>query len=233
MSIRYLVFGTHVFGVNVIDAVLNGTNYVHSLKGYLILANAIEKLKLETFSKHIDKDEFSEFSKALKAFQIALASWNPEESKSTYHLCFNQCQVLKQEFETFSKTCSKRSEICRHWDVILTLICLLKDLVATDREGNWERHVWVIQKLLPIFNVSINYLWCGSWYLDKMRKLPYEHPEVHKHFQEGKFVVKTNAGYSEAVAADMKLEQSIQCSKKGPGGIIGQTKHQHMSLNGN
>ena len=74
MSIRYLVFGTHVFGVNVIDAVLNGTNYVHSLKGYLILANAIEKLKLETFSKHIDKDEFSEFSKALKAFQIGLAS---------------------------------------------------------------------------------------------------------------------------------------------------------------
>ena len=68
------MFGTHVFGVNVIDAVLNGTNYVHSLKGYLILANAIEKLKLETFSKHIDKDEFSEFSKALKAFQIGLAS---------------------------------------------------------------------------------------------------------------------------------------------------------------
>ena len=66
-----------------------------------------------------------------------------------------------------------------------------------------------------------------------MRKLPYEHPEVHKHFQEGKFVLKTNAGYSEAVAADMKLEQSIQCSKEGPGGIIGQTKHQHMSLNGN
>ena len=66
-----------------------------------------------------------------------------------------------------------------------------------------------------------------------MRKLPYEHPEVHKHFQERKFVLKTNAGYSEAVAADMKLEQSIQCSKKGPGGIIGQTKHQHMSLNGN
>ena len=52
MSIRYLVFGTQVFGVNVIDAVVNGTNYVHSLKGYLILANATEKLKLETFLKH-------------------------------------------------------------------------------------------------------------------------------------------------------------------------------------
>ena len=59
-----------------------------------------------------------------------------------------------------------------------------------------------------------------------MRKLAHEHPEVYKHFQEGKFVVKTNAGYFKAVAADMKLEQSIQRSKKDPGGIIGQTNHQ-------
>ena len=72
---------------------------------------------------------------------------------------------------------------------------------------------------------SINYLRYGSWYLEKMRKLPHEHPEVYKHFQEGKFVVKTNAGYFKAVAADMKLEQSIQRSTKGPGGIMRQTKH--------
>ena len=38
--------------------------------------------------------------------------------------------------------------------------------------------------------------------------------------------MKTNAGYFKAVAADMKLEQSIKHSKKDPGGIIGQTKHQ-------
>ena len=72
----------------------------------------------------------------------------------------------------------------------------------------------------------INYLWYQSWYLEKMRKLPHEHPEVYKHFQEGKFVVTTNAGYFKAEAADMKLEQSIQHSKKDPEGIIGQTKHQ-------
>ena len=61
---------------------------------------------------------------------------------------------------------------------------------------------------------SINYLRYGSWYLEKMRKLPHEHPEVYKHFQEGKFVVKRNAAYFKAVAADMKIEQSIQRSKK-------------------
>ena len=77
------MFGTQVFGVNVIDAVLNGTNYARSLKGYLILSNVIEKLKWEAFSKHIVPHEFSELSKALKALQIALVSKKPEESKSS------------------------------------------------------------------------------------------------------------------------------------------------------
>ena len=53
-----------------------------------------------------------------------------------------------------------------------------------------------------------------------------KHPEVYKHFQDGKSVVKTNAGYFKAVAADMKLEQSIHRSKNDPREIIGQTKHQ-------
>ena len=69
---------------------------------------------------------------------------------------------------------------------------------------------------------SINYLRYGSWYLEKMKK----HPEVYKHFQKGISVVKTNAGYFKAVAADMKLEQSIHRSKNDPGEIIGQAKHQ-------
>ena len=115
MSIRYSVFGTQVFGVNVIDAVLNGTNYARSLKGYLILFNVIEKLKWEAFSKHIDPHELSEFSKALKAFQIALVSKNPEDSKSSNYVCLNQCKVnsrIKQEFKTIFKTCSERLEIC-------------------------------------------------------------------------------------------------------------------------
>ena len=60
-------------------------------------------------------------------------------------------QVRKQEFETFCKTCSERSEICRHWDGILTLIAWVKDLDAADREGNWEGHLQVIDKFLPDF----------------------------------------------------------------------------------
>ena len=44
-----------VYGVNAVDTVLKGTNYAHSLKGYLILASVIEKLKWEAFLKHLVK----------------------------------------------------------------------------------------------------------------------------------------------------------------------------------
>ena len=142
---------TQVFAVNVADTILNGTNYALSLKDYLILAGAIGKLKWETFSKHIDLHKFSESSKASKAFQIAIALKNPEESKISYHICLNQCQVIKHEFEIFSKPCSERSEICRHRNGNHALIGLLKNLGVTDREGNWEEHLEVIQRLLPFF----------------------------------------------------------------------------------
>ena len=54
---------------------------------------------------------------------------------------------------------------------MLTLIGSLNDLVAAYREWNWKGHLQVIQILLPFFmSGSINYLWYGSRYLEKMRK---------------------------------------------------------------
>ena len=58
--------------------------------------------------------------------------------------------MIKQESETFYKTCSGELEIFRHYDGILTLTDLLEDLVAADREGNWEGHLQVIRTLLSI-----------------------------------------------------------------------------------
>ena len=60
---------------------------------------------------------------------------------------------MKQEFETFPKTCSQGLQICSHSDGIHTLTGLLNDLVAADREGNLEGHLHVIQILLLFFNV--------------------------------------------------------------------------------
>ena len=52
-----------------------------------------------------------------------------------------------------------------------------------------------------------------------------EHPDIYEQFTKSRiFVIKTKPGSFNSVALDMKLEQSIQRSKKGFGGIIGQAK---------
>ena len=68
-------------------------------------------------------------------------------------IVFTKCQVTKHEFETFPKTYSEELQICRHQDGILTLTGLLNNLVVADRQGNWERHLQVIQIPPPFFNV--------------------------------------------------------------------------------
>ena len=57
-----------------------------------------------------------------------------------------------------------------------------------------------------------------------MGKLPQDHPEIYEQFMQGHFVVKQNNREFNAVAPDMKLEQTIQRSKISVKGIIGQTR---------
>ena len=62
--------------------------------------------KLPYFSQRnrkVKMESFYELVKSLKAFQIALASMNPEGNKGSYHICLSQCQVIKQEFKIFPK----------------------------------------------------------------------------------------------------------------------------------
>ena len=84
-------------------------------------------------------------------------------------------------------------------------------LIVSDRDGDWEGHLQVVQDLLPIFceSDSINYPRYESWYIEEMRKLPLEHLEVYQEFMEGKFVVKTNPGCSNAVSPDDTKAQEV------------------------
>ena len=103
---------------------------------------------------------------------------------------------------------------------------LLKSLIACDRNRDWERHLQIIQKLLPIFGESdsINYLKYASIYLEKMRRLPIEYPEIYRECMNGNVVAETQKSGFNGVSPDMKLEQTIQGSKKSPASFIGQTR---------
>ena len=60
--------------------------------------------------------------------------------------------------------------------------------------------------------------------VEKMRKLPTEHPEIYEEFVNGQFVVQMHPGSFKTTSPGMKLEQTINRSQKSSGGIVGQTK---------
>ena len=133
---------------------------------------------------------------------------------------------LKINFLNFTNHYVEKSQICNYFENFLNMVELLKYLVAADGEGDWEAHLLAVHNILPIFREfdSISYLRYGSLYLENMRRLPEEHPEIYTKFMQGHFVVKQRYGSFNAVAGYMKLEQTIQRSQKSTGGIIGQTR---------
>ena len=116
--------------------------------------------------------------------------------------------------------------MCRYWEGLIENVAHLKALIAADRNGDWEAHLLAVQNLLPIFRESdsINYLRYATLYLEMMRRLPQDHPEIYEKFRTGHFVVNESQRAFNAVSNDMKLKQTIQRSQKSTSGIIGQTR---------
>ena len=217
---------TGVFGVKVMESIIEGKDYVRSLRGVQILSSAIELAKWKAFWKLHDKKDFEDSIQAVKEFANFLDKKDQNNCIKMYKDLKEKTKPLTYQFNSFSKACTERSEVCKYCDVVIDLTLMLHNLIAADREGDWEGHLQAVQDLLPVFCEAdcINYLRYATWYLEKMRKPDQEHADLYAEFHAGKFVVQTSAGSFKAVSPDMKLEQTINCSQKSSGGIVGQTK---------
>ena len=71
---------------------------------------------------------------------------------------------------------------------------------------------------------GINYLRYASFYQELLKQLKVRHPELYDEFLKGNHVIKTKQGRFNALAPDMKLEQTIQRSAKSTGEIVGSLK---------
>ena len=205
-----------------------GTHYDRSLKGFQILSGAIEQMKWQAFRQCHNEDEFQEAIDSLNSFAKALADKDKERSKEEYNFCVSKMTNLREKYLEFSEKCSSNSATCQYWDGIIKLCQMMKNLVAEDRNSDWEAHLQSVQDLLPVFREcdSLNYLRYASWYLEKMRMLKEEYPSIYDQFMQGNFVLQTEPGGFKANSPDMRLEQTIQRSKKSSGGIIGQTRQE-------
>ena len=99
---------------------------------------------------------------------------------------------------------------------------VIKQIITADREGNWPLHVASVQESMPVLREfdAINYLRYASWYLERILVLEVPHPNLFRRFSMGLFAVKDHPGSFNAVAPDLKLEQTNQRISQGPGGHV-------------
>ena len=216
---------TNIFGKKTIEQILNGTHYVCSLRGFIIIGEAIERLKWKALFEQYGKDKNYDF-REIQRLMLEINNKSNENCVSIVDNCIKNIKSMTDDFDQFASSCSRNSEVCKYWEGFLNLCSLMKSLIACDRTWDWQGHLQTVQELLPVFLEcdSINYLRYALFYLETMRKLPRDYSEIYKEFMKGKFVVKTKKGSFNAVSPGMKLEQTIQRSKKSTSGIIGQSR---------
>ena len=104
---------------------------------------------------------------------------------------------------------------------IAQMIDILKKFLNAERLGNWDLHLEATSKMLPYYAATGHnlYLKSANLYLDKMLRLPEEHPDVYQQFKEGLHVVKRSDRQWGGLSSDLIIEQVLMQSLKTSGGL--------------
>lgn len=94
-------------------------------------------------------------------------------------------------------------------------------ILCIPRIGSWDLHLQSLYDMLPFFAASGHRLYLKSVhiYLQKMAKLPEQHPEVHQHFQEGLHAIRRSDRCWSGLSPDLVIEQCLMRSLKTTGGL--------------
>ena len=191
-----------VFGLDVVQSVLSGSDYERSVEGVTLLGECISHLQLIEFLK----DNVPKYHKELEKIQVlkeAVSHKKKDESKKYLQEFRLQSPNLIEEFNKFISARSKTSETFHYWDNFVKMVSSLLDLVRADREGNWNLHISAVKEIMFIIFDRTNYTrWC-SVYLEDMQNLPEIAPDVYKAFMDGIFSVKRTPGEFNSVGTDV------------------------------
>ena len=138
----------------------------------------------------------------LETLKEHLNNRKTEESIQMFHKFKSKMSQFESDFNKFVATCPISSQVCQYFENFVNMVKLLKKLISADPSGDWKSHLQAVQNILPIFRVfnRINYLLYRSLYLENMKQLPRNYPEIYEKFLKGLFAVKQSQGNLNAVA---------------------------------
>ncbi len=136
---------TSIFGINVVQSVLGGTNYVRSVKGMMLLSEAMDRLRWCQFFKENGTANYMQDLHLLNDLKAAIVDKKRVKSQQLMDILSTKAGGMLDHFQLFVDSQRELSQTFAFWDNFIQLVALLKDLIRADREGNWVFHLNTVQ----------------------------------------------------------------------------------------
>ena len=116
------------------------------------------------------------------------------------------------------------------WLPYLDMTELIMDFIRAERTGNWLLHLKCLEKMLPFFAATghNNYTKSTYLYMQKMKCLEYDFPEVYQQFINGKHCIWRSDRFWAGIFSDQIIEQCLMKNAKCRGGGRGVGEFQRV-----
>ena len=136
-------------------------------------------------------------------------------------ICSNQILSKTEDILATQKDNIHDNRTAKLWMQYMNMVDIFKKFIKAERLGKWDLHLEAAQDMLPYIAATghNNYLKSVHLYLQKMSRLPEEHPDVFEYFKEGLHVTRRSDREWAGLSTDLIIEQVLMRSMKTSGGL--------------
>ncbi|XP_071812536.1 uncharacterized protein [Apostichopus japonicus] len=205
-----------------VTGVMNGHNYNRSVRCHKLMAEALHRLRWQSFLSTLEEQKRQQFKKVVSSLQASYPrEFDTQLEGSAY-------KAMMARYGDFIKE-GKNNATFAFWCSYLEMIGNILLFIRATREGDWKLHLATVRVLLPwMFAYDrTNYSRYLPVYWLEMNKLPITNPFIHDELVKGHFAVQRQDTHGFAgVACDMTIEQTANRDSKTRGGVKGFSNNQ-------
>lgn len=102
----------------------------------LIVSEVVESLIWKAFWKSTERNDYGDILSGVTDLVEAQKAKNNADVSQHFQDVMDQEKMLQQSYIEFKKSASARSKLCQYWCIFLEMVGLIKNLVASDGDGN-------------------------------------------------------------------------------------------------
>lgn len=191
---------SEIYAPAFVDKILAGHAYSRAVRAHILVHCALVQMIIT--SADFTDEETTKLRTILENPDSIFENINANE----------ELQNIKTKFIETVNRIAGRSDTAKLWTQYLHMVSLLKSFIEAERSGNWQLHLHTLQRMLPFFHATGDYLYAKSahLYLQDMYNLK-ERMDGHEYekFVNGGFTIRRTDKFWSGIWSDMTIEQKL------------------------